>query len=669
MTSYLEAQVRGIQAKDKEITSDLTKLAYEVHSTQRRARKNKDKPVASSVRHDAEETGYLRKLEQMRGSYEAAAAERIENMKKNWQQEYCKLEDQHFQTIRKLEEEVHRLRKAVHISDTELSVVTQNFSDLKKAHIQLKEQAPDISMLKHTIDVKVSVIQGLEHKVEESEAQIIKLRKSLEDAIEAIQRQHKENTELLRRLEHHGPRDGRLELENEIWNFGHIIGAPLDSNFDTVVSLVGEALKELPKNKKLVKETDELCAKLTLKLKNLEDQAARAAGSTDQQSQLLEQIKALQQQNEALAQAKECAESQLSTEGDLISQISTLKLENAALASERAAASELKMKISAMESQLISQISALKVNATQSQLDESSLLSENDLTDLRVKIATLENAAVHQEAKESKLLSRISDLEETNDSLMEAKAHLEAEVRTKEAAVKESESQVTGLKASNAALISQLDGSSESSERLQQADKLLGELRDKISAMNAAAAKYNERESELTAQVDALEKACDIEKARAQSMHNELEDLRERLADEEAHRTSLEDELQVFKGVATSGLEGRVKELEGDRLTLEAQVKALQEENDTLHKKMSKATSDVEEQAAVLEELQALKTHTPVLASQLADTTASAEEMTSACMQVTQLYHKRLLQLQKVALMYKDLKQAPRGAGAENTVC
>ena len=174
-----DSQTRKV--KDREICSDLSRLEEDVTTLQRKARRGYNS-APSSWHSDS-----------LKGPTNEDSA--LEVMKKKYQDDFCRLKDQHFEekrelksSISTLETELHNLKKEMHILNSEYLVLS---------HTQRGSNSDS--------DVKRDrTIQKLGVQLQESESQVVALRASLVDAIEAIKKQYSENIMLVRQLQKRG---------------------------------------------------------------------------------------------------------------------------------------------------------------------------------------------------------------------------------------------------------------------------------------------------------------------------------------------------------------------------------------------------------------------------------------------------------------------------------
>ncbi|KAJ9465029.1 hypothetical protein DIPPA_20820 [Diplonema papillatum] len=303
MTSYLEKQARE---KDREITSDLNRLALDVSTVQKKARGRGYDSGYSGMSSAAIEVELVQKYETMKRVLEQNAAERVESMKKRYQEEYCRSKDLQFEQVRKLEEEMHSLRKKLHIATTELEATQGNYRDLQLLHLNDQELALDLGNLHQVLKGKDSMIQKLVMDLKDSEGQVKELREHLNLAIEAIQLRHRENQELNRRLseargkakahkaaterdalnqsrasaasstsgtvheELERAKEAKRELELQVWKLGNLASAPPTADFAAILSLVSGKLAAAVAPPPAADDPSQQCAEQSKRIAHLE---------------------------------------------------------------------------------------------------------------------------------------------------------------------------------------------------------------------------------------------------------------------------------------------------------------------------------------------------------------------------------------------------------------
>eukprot|EP01063_Lacrimia_lanifica_P032819 TRINITY_DN5673_c1_g1_i1.p1 TRINITY_DN5673_c1_g1~~TRINITY_DN5673_c1_g1_i1.p1 ORF type:complete len:997 (+),score=480.08 TRINITY_DN5673_c1_g1_i1:100-3090(+) len=245
---YLEAQVRGIRAKDQAIFSDLSKLEHDVMTVQ-------SNMAARSHRHHHHGAAID----------DIKTHQRIDSMKKAHQEEYVRLKDSHFAEKLALEEENHKLKKRLHLCQVELDTVSQSYAELQTYSRRGGASARDIGVLEEVMQAKDVQVAKMASQLRDAERQVVELRRSLEEAIAAIRRQHKENASLARKLdlfskalpadelsrkellsEVDAVKSSRIHLEREVWRISNTAGAPLDADFPTALRFIERAVQNSP---------------------------------------------------------------------------------------------------------------------------------------------------------------------------------------------------------------------------------------------------------------------------------------------------------------------------------------------------------------------------------------------------------------------------------------
>eukprot|EP01060_Flectonema_neradi_P037196 TRINITY_DN7405_c0_g1_i1.p1 TRINITY_DN7405_c0_g1~~TRINITY_DN7405_c0_g1_i1.p1 ORF type:complete len:646 (+),score=124.94 TRINITY_DN7405_c0_g1_i1:43-1980(+) len=167
--------------KDREISSDLNRLEEDVSMLQRNARRGYDSGPSS--------------WQSDRGLPSTSDESAVDVMKRKYQDDFCRMKDQHFEekkvlkeNISQLETELHNLKKEHHIVKSEYLVLSHTRGS--------GSEASDIK--------KNRTIQKLGAQLQESENQVLALQGSLVEAIEAIRKQYGENKMLVRQLEKRG---------------------------------------------------------------------------------------------------------------------------------------------------------------------------------------------------------------------------------------------------------------------------------------------------------------------------------------------------------------------------------------------------------------------------------------------------------------------------------
>ena len=184
----------------------------------------------------------------------------VDRLIQGHQAEYCRLKDTHFEEKRRLEEEVHRLRKRLHLTVSDLDIAKHNCLEMERAMAD-RAAGVELATVRRSLRERDASANSLAAQNQEAERQIAELRASLEEAIQAISKQYRENTALVKKVRQLGSgltpqqrasdgevdrltaelaraQDSAVQLEREVWKIGAVAGAPPEADFSSVLSLI-----------------------------------------------------------------------------------------------------------------------------------------------------------------------------------------------------------------------------------------------------------------------------------------------------------------------------------------------------------------------------------------------------------------------------------------------
>ncbi|KAJ9465028.1 hypothetical protein DIPPA_20820 [Diplonema papillatum] len=591
MTSYLEKQARE---KDREITSDLNRLALDVSTVQKKARGRGYDSGYSGMSSAAIEVELVQKYETMKRVLEQNAAERVESMKKRYQEEYCRSKDLQFEQVRKLEEEMHSLRKKLHIATTELEATQGNYRDLQLLHLNDQELALDLGNLHQVLKGKDSMIQKLVMDLKDSEGQVKELREHLNLAIEAIQLRHRENQELNRRLseargkakahkaaterdalnqsrasaasstsgtvheELERAKEAKRELELQVWKLGNLASAPPTADFAAILSLVSGKLAAAVAPPPAADDPSQQCAEQSKRIAHLEraldERAADAEAAAAEVERLRGELDA--------GSGRQSKAGRL--ERELAEQAAAWK---ASAASSSAELSEKADEISRLQR---------KVDALTVSDDHQSKVSrlEHDLSTMQAELRakTEEAETLHREAASRAVpdhqpqLARLLDEAAASAAALSA---LESRASAHQAAAAAAESRANALDTERGSLLGkiamheQLEAQVEArvaglTREAEAADGLRAEVDDlklECQRLKAAETRHAEEADRRSKETAALLHSEGEWRERCVEFEREAADRKRDLADAEAAAKARAD--------AVERLEARVRELEG----------------------------------------------------------------------------------------------------------
>ena len=238
-----------VRARDRDIFTDLAKLNNDVSTLTRTINAPKRTPSPGQG---------------VPGHHPSVGNQWVDSLIQSHQEEYCHMKDLHFEETRTLTSEIHELRKRLHISTTDLEIANHNCKELQRV-VTEKEAGVETATLKQSLRMKESAFARLQAQNGEAERQISELRGSLEEAIEAISKQYKENCALVKKVRHlnkaMSPQDLQREehesavskelkevkaasvaLETTIWNIGRAAGAEPEADFSAVLRLISDRI-------------------------------------------------------------------------------------------------------------------------------------------------------------------------------------------------------------------------------------------------------------------------------------------------------------------------------------------------------------------------------------------------------------------------------------------